>query len=81
MHAEERAISLVRNKLTDSAVLVVSHRFAAVRAADRIVVMSAGRVAEEGTHDELAAAGGIYAELIRVEGEAWPRSAPAAGSV
>ena len=36
-----------------------------MRTADRIVVMDAGRVAEEGTHAELARAGGIYSHLLR----------------
>ncbi len=43
--------------------LVIAHRLSTVRAADRIVVLAAGAIAEEGTHDELVAAGGLYTEL------------------
>lgn len=43
--------------------LVIAHRLSTVRDADKIVVMDAGRVAEEGTHDALLAKGGLYARL------------------
>jgi ATP-binding cassette subfamily B protein len=44
--------------------ILISHRFATVRHADRIVVLDGGRVVEDGTHDELVAAGGRYYELF-----------------
>jgi ATP-binding cassette subfamily C protein len=43
--------------------LVVAHRLTQARSADRVIVMHAGRIVEEGSHDELVAAGGRYAEL------------------
>lgn len=47
--------------------LVIAHRLSTVRDADRIYVMSEGRVVETGRHDELVAAGGLYAKLSRLQ--------------
>jgi ATP-binding cassette, subfamily B, bacterial len=49
--------------------IVISHRFSTVRRADRIAVLSAGRITELGEHDALLAANGAYAEMFRVQSE------------
>jgi ATP-binding cassette subfamily B protein len=48
-------------------VLLVSHRFSSVRAADRIYVMHDGRIAESGSHGHLMTLGGLYAELFELQ--------------
>jgi len=47
--------------------LVIAHRLATVRAADRIVVMDKGRIVEQGRHDTLSRAGGLYARLAALQ--------------
>jgi ATP-binding cassette subfamily B protein len=56
---------------TGAITVLVSHRFSTVRMADLIVVLSRGRVAEAGSHDELMARDGLYAELYRLQAKAY----------
>lgn len=54
-------------KTREQSVIVISHRFSSVRVADRILVLEKGRVAGEGTHDELVHRKGLYAELYELQ--------------
>jgi subfamily B ATP-binding cassette protein MsbA len=47
--------------------VVIAHRLSTIHNADRIIVIDAGRIAEQGTHTELMAKGGIYAKLIEMQ--------------
>jgi ATP-binding cassette subfamily B protein len=55
--------------MADRTTIVIAHRLATVRAADRIVVMDNGEIVEEGTHASLSARGGLYARLARLQFE------------
>jgi len=52
---------------TDRTVLVIAHRLGTIKGADNIIVLGDGKVAEEGTHDELLALGGKYAEMWNMQ--------------
>lgn len=51
--------------------LFISHRFSTVRSADRILVLENGKIAEEGTHDQLAGMGGRYAEMFEMQASSY----------
>lgn len=71
--AEHELFADVRRVLSGRTALLISHRYSSVRLADYIYVMAAGRVVEEGTHDDLMAAGGQYAELYTLQAAAYLR--------
>ena len=64
----ERAVQMAVDELAQGrTTLIVAHRLATVKKADRIVVLEAGRVVAIGTHDALVAEGGLYARLARLQ--------------
>jgi ATP-binding cassette, subfamily B, bacterial len=67
--AESEVFAAFSELTEDRIALLISHRFSTVRMAGRIVVLSEGRIGEEGTHDELVAQGGIYEKLFALQAE------------
>jgi ATP-binding cassette, subfamily B, multidrug efflux pump len=64
-HTEARILAGLRSALVGRTSIIVSHRLAAVRDADWILVLDGGRIVEQGVHADLLAAGGRYWELLR----------------
>lgn len=69
--AEFELFSSLRTTLAGRSALVISHRFSTVRNADRIYVLDAGHVVEQGSHAELVALDGVYAELFHLQASAY----------
>jgi ATP-binding cassette, subfamily B, multidrug efflux pump len=62
-HTEEQILNNLRNFMKDRTSIIISHRISTVKDADKIIVLSEGTIAEEGTHDQLVQKKGIYADL------------------
>jgi ATP-binding cassette, subfamily B, multidrug efflux pump len=64
-HTESRILTELRKATREQTAFIISHRVSAVMHADRILVLEDGEIVEEGRHEELIAAKGLYASLLR----------------
>jgi ATP-binding cassette subfamily B protein len=62
-YTEEEILKRLKHVMRDRTSIIISHRISTVKDADMIIVLDHGKITERGTHDELIATGGIYAEL------------------
>ncbi|WP_420130064.1 ATP-binding cassette domain-containing protein [Longimicrobium sp.] len=81
VRAETELFERLLERTKDVTTILVSHRLSSVRRADRIVVVAGGRVAEDGSHDELMALGGRYAEMYTLQAERFAEASAGAGEV
>jgi len=65
--SEAEVFARFKSLAADKTAVIISHRFSTVRMADRIIVLSGGTILEAGSHDELVALGGKYAELFELQ--------------
>lgn len=65
--SERLVIEALERLMKGRTVITIAHRLSTIRDADKIIVLKAGVVAEQGTHEELLALGGVYAELHRIQ--------------
>jgi ABC-type multidrug transport system fused ATPase/permease subunit len=78
--SEQLVMEALERLMKGRTVITIAHRLSTIRNSDKIVVLKGGVVAEEGTHDELIAKGGVYAELYHIQFDKPPAEAVAAAA-
>jgi ABC-type multidrug transport system fused ATPase/permease subunit len=78
--SEQLVMEALERLMKGRTVITIAHRLSTIRDADKIVVLKGGVVAEEGTHDELLARNGVYAELYKIQFSSPPPAASAAAA-
>lgn len=69
--AEAEIFEKVENIAKDKTVIIISHRFSTVRKADKIYLVQAGKIIEQGTHDELITLAGMYSQLFEMQAKGY----------
>jgi ATP-binding cassette subfamily B multidrug efflux pump len=64
-HTEDEILKRLRNFMAERTTVIIAHRISTVMAADHIIVLEDGHIAEQGSHDQLVAHGGIYADMFQ----------------
>jgi len=78
--SEQLVMEALERLMKGRTVITIAHRLSTIRNSDKIVVLKGGVVAEEGTHDELMAKSGVYAELYHIQFDKPPAEAAAAAT-
>jgi ABC-type multidrug transport system fused ATPase/permease subunit len=78
--SEQLVMEALERLMKGRTVITIAHRLSTIRKSDKIVVLKGGVVAEEGTHDELMAKSGVYAELYHIQFDKPPAEAAAAAT-
>ena len=71
--SEKELYESVFREMKDKMLFLISHRLASCRMCDEILVFEKGKIAEQGTHEELMAKGGLYAEMFRAQADLYGR--------
>ncbi|HMD07800.1 MAG TPA: ABC transporter ATP-binding protein [Candidatus Acidoferrum sp.] len=78
--SEQLVMEALERLMKGRTVITIAHRLSTIRDADKIVVLKGGVVAEQGTHDELLARNGVYAELYKIQFSSPPQASSAAAA-
>jgi subfamily B ATP-binding cassette protein MsbA len=74
--SEKKVVEALERLMKGRTVITIAHRLSTIRDANKIIVLKDGVVAEQGSHGELMAIGGVYAELYKIQFEKQPQRLP-----